>query len=1215
MAIFHLNVSHGSRQGGQSAVAKLAYVLREGKYARGRDHLVAAGSGNLPDWCDGDAARLFAAADRYERANGRLYVEVEGALPIELDDGQHVELVEAFMTGLASGGLPYAYGIHAGRPPAAGAAGNPHFHALLSERINDGIPRNPQRWFRRANSRDPVAGGAAKDRSLKGHRWVDGTRNLYARLVNEALERAGRPERVTAESHRTRIARAEAVGDHETAEALRLHPPGVHVGPTACAIERGGPGRPERTTERGERARARVAEARRLRAEVDSVERELREHERVAVAAARDAGVGEDLVATAQSGDPDEVIALDVATDRRRQEIRAAAWAVGLDDEAIKGVRRAAEPEEPELGWRAVVEATAERRERKTTAESAARNVGLTIDAVYEAAGKRDVDPVGLLKQETANRRAEIIEAAREAWLDDAAIECLYYAAESRKAGSGWRAVVDGTLERRRRKASAETAAENDGLYVPVIYGEARAIAPAADPVLYLEMIPAARRVLLNQKAIAKIIREAESQQAGSGLGALAEVIEARRERKDAVETAARGLDLERDPSDFWEYCEIAPDTDPIDELEEIIARRTRDIVAAARGVQLRDEEIVRIRDEAESGQPASGMRAVVQATRAREADIREAARAASLDPREIERIRDLAELEKAGSGWSAVVAETAERNERRLAAELAARNVGLDVDAVTASGRELDEDPVSHLERAVAQRKVEIVTAAREVLLDDEAVARIRATSESKVPGSGWATLAAETTVRRKKKAAAESQAGECGLDVATIYAAAAEQNADPIEALEREIRYETLVGQSGGRDLYTAWLTELDPAQRSRGEPAGELFDRILDAAESDSRLERLTRALGHADAASCYQGKVDTGHPVTLSLIDEALEAAEGIVRRGAVAAEQRDLGSAVPTADLRLARKIERAVEAAEAALPTAPRNQDGPDSTMPAVSDSTLDWVEAADPNVLFKELVDAVRDQHDEALRRECEAQHLAQAATIEHDRATRLWKASQDGPRPTRDSVEATVREKHRSAVLNAFRIACDGTAGHGEPGALTSDERGRLARYLSEERLPVTTPYPGNPSHRPFAVSDRTLKAAEAAAGTRRVAETIAAIRSEHWYTASPRKESERAYDWKKGTGPEEIRDVVIKIVEDAWRRVDGLDLPAARREFDRRDNTRGGRGIRRTDRPATFAERSGPTQDVPSRKTPEKRQVSTRADEAAPTDDEPGRGWRGG
>ena len=254
----------------------MAYVLREGKYAAGREDLVASGSGNLPEWAEGDARVLFAAADAHERANGRLFVEVESALPNELDAKQRGELVRSWVEELTSGGLPHAYAVHAGRPKVAGEPANPHVHVVLSERANDGIARDAAGWFRRANRKDPASGGAAKDRRLKDRSWVEATRGRWERLVNAHLERAGRAERITAESHATRIERAEAVGDRATAEQLRRHPPGRHVGPVASAMERGRPGRAGRVTERGELARATAAETARLRGELSAVERQLR---------------------------------------------------------------------------------------------------------------------------------------------------------------------------------------------------------------------------------------------------------------------------------------------------------------------------------------------------------------------------------------------------------------------------------------------------------------------------------------------------------------------------------------------------------------------------------------------------------------------------------------------------------------------------------------------------------------------------------------------------------------------------------------------------------------------------------------------------------------------------------------------------------------------------------------------------------------------------
>ena len=85
MAIYHTHISSGSRDDGQSAAVKVAYILREGAYG-GRGDLVKWGSGNMPAWAFTDPRRLFAAADLYERANGRLFVHVWVALPNEIND-------------------------------------------------------------------------------------------------------------------------------------------------------------------------------------------------------------------------------------------------------------------------------------------------------------------------------------------------------------------------------------------------------------------------------------------------------------------------------------------------------------------------------------------------------------------------------------------------------------------------------------------------------------------------------------------------------------------------------------------------------------------------------------------------------------------------------------------------------------------------------------------------------------------------------------------------------------------------------------------------------------------------------------------------------------------------------------------------------------------------------------------------------------------------
>ena len=126
MAVFHIKASFGSRAGGQSARAKSDYIEREGRYekdseeleykeqreyagmGRGRPRLVLGGSGQ-----------------GYERSNGRLYSEIQFALPKELDDAGRRDVASDFAAQLTGPEkLPYTMAIHRG-----GAEGeNPHAH-------------------------------------------------------------------------------------------------------------------------------------------------------------------------------------------------------------------------------------------------------------------------------------------------------------------------------------------------------------------------------------------------------------------------------------------------------------------------------------------------------------------------------------------------------------------------------------------------------------------------------------------------------------------------------------------------------------------------------------------------------------------------------------------------------------------------------------------------------------------------------------------------------------------------------------------------------------------------------------------------------------------------------------------------------------------------------------------------------------------------------
>lgn len=225
-ALCHFRVTSGSRAKGQSAKAKVEYIARAGKYGRQEDEALHVESKNMPDWVDTEkdptGKALWSAADELERANGRLYQEFEFALPRALTEDQNLKLAQDFaarVTRVEGGKLPYTMAIHAGKGT------NPHVHLVVSERVNDGIGRTPERWFKRAAvaGRDPASGGAKKARSMKGRDWVKGVRKQFTDTANSHLEAAGRAERM---DPRTLL---EQGIDRE---------PGAHRGPVLDGIER-----------------------------------------------------------------------------------------------------------------------------------------------------------------------------------------------------------------------------------------------------------------------------------------------------------------------------------------------------------------------------------------------------------------------------------------------------------------------------------------------------------------------------------------------------------------------------------------------------------------------------------------------------------------------------------------------------------------------------------------------------------------------------------------------------------------------------------------------------------------------------------------------------------------------------------------------------------------------------------------------------------------
>lgn len=223
MANYHCTINPPSAS--ISAKNHAAYIERDGKYETRKD-FERSESGNMPKWAEHDSSLFWEAADRFERANGRTYREIEVSLPRELSEAQRVELVRDFVGQVLGDKHPYTWAIH--NPPARDGGEQPHAHIMFSERINDG--RDPELFFKRVNHQYPEKGGAGKNRYFNSKEFVLHTRELWARVQNQHLEKAGLTLRVDHRSYKEQGAGLEPTRKLGRADYLEKQGQATEIG-------------------------------------------------------------------------------------------------------------------------------------------------------------------------------------------------------------------------------------------------------------------------------------------------------------------------------------------------------------------------------------------------------------------------------------------------------------------------------------------------------------------------------------------------------------------------------------------------------------------------------------------------------------------------------------------------------------------------------------------------------------------------------------------------------------------------------------------------------------------------------------------------------------------------------------------------------------------------------------------------------------------------
>ena len=192
MALGRISIKVGMKG---KALPHSKYILREDQYAPKNnklEKLEMIGHGNMPAWAEHDPKIFWQMADLHERKNGSTYREHIITLPRELNESQRLSLVQDWIKQELGEKYAYSFAIH--NPIAMDGKEQPHCHLMFSERLLDGIERDPEQFFKRYNSKDPSKGGAKKDNTglMDSVRktLIKEQRNRWEQLCNKHLAKA-----------------------------------------------------------------------------------------------------------------------------------------------------------------------------------------------------------------------------------------------------------------------------------------------------------------------------------------------------------------------------------------------------------------------------------------------------------------------------------------------------------------------------------------------------------------------------------------------------------------------------------------------------------------------------------------------------------------------------------------------------------------------------------------------------------------------------------------------------------------------------------------------------------------------------------------------------------------------------------------------------------------------------------------------------------------
>ena len=221
MAHYRLCMKNGKAWG---AVANFSYNMGMGKYSYKENEIVESFH-NIPEWAKSpyDFWEKYSQEDRVNSS----YKKIELSLQEELSFEENKKMLYEFIKKNVGDNYYYSVVIHDKESNEKGIQ-NTHAHIMICKRLEDGIKRNPEQFFKRYNSNSPEKGGALTDNKYWGKKQtLINFREDWENIINKYFEKNNIKKKVSSKSLEKQ--KEEALKSNDLKKAEMLDRPPVNI--------------------------------------------------------------------------------------------------------------------------------------------------------------------------------------------------------------------------------------------------------------------------------------------------------------------------------------------------------------------------------------------------------------------------------------------------------------------------------------------------------------------------------------------------------------------------------------------------------------------------------------------------------------------------------------------------------------------------------------------------------------------------------------------------------------------------------------------------------------------------------------------------------------------------------------------------------------------------------------------------------------------------